>query len=103
MSTGEFKRLVESHVTTVCKTGGIFASGTKIYEPFLTDAEETIASYVAMTEVNRCPFDIQVEDKIVAILIIKGCNYNSLRNSLIQQQLSPNVTCAYTQTANNTV
>ena len=55
MSTCEFKRLVESHVTTVCKTDGMFAFGTNVYEPFLTAAGETIVTYVAMTEANCHP------------------------------------------------
>ena len=37
---------------------------------------------------------------MVAILIIKGCKYKSLRTWLAQQQLSPNTVCAYPVTVN---
>ena len=59
--TGDFKRTVESYVATVCKTGEMFTFGTMIYyKPFLTDAGQTIATYVALNKEQCRPFDIQV-------------------------------------------
>ena len=43
----------------------MFTFGTIYYEPFLMDAGETIATYVAMNEEQRQPFDVQVQDKFV--------------------------------------
>ena len=85
LSTGDFKRTVESYIATVWKTGGMFTFGTIYYEPFLTDAGEPIATYVAMNEEQRQPLDIQVQDKLVAILKIKSCIYSGIRKCLAQQ------------------
>ena len=76
----------------------MFAIGTKIYLPFLTDAGKTILSSVSMTIADCYPFDIQIEDTIVAILIIKGYKHSSLRKWLAQHQLSPDIACAYSLT-----
>ena len=89
------KRTVESYIATVCKAGGMFTFGTICYEPFLMDTGQIIATYVTMNEEQRQPFDIQVKNKLVAILIIKGCKYSGLQKWLAQQQLSPDIACAY--------
>ena len=52
LSTGDFKRTVEPYVAIVCKAGGMFIFDTIYYEPFLTDAGETIATYATMNENN---------------------------------------------------
>ena len=55
-----------------------------------------------MNEDQHWPIDIQVQDKLVAILIINGCKYSGLRKWLVQQ-LSPDVAYAYPVMANAAV
>ena len=45
---GDFKLEVESYVETTCQLGGFFSFGTSLIEPFLTDAGETLTTYLAM-------------------------------------------------------
>ena len=81
----------------------MFTFGTVYYEPFLTDAGQTITTYVVMNEYQCRPFNIQVQDKLVVILIIKGCKYNGLRKWLAQQQPFADVACTYLVTVDVTV
>ena len=46
--TGDFKLEVESYVETTCRLGRFFSFGTTLMESFLTDAGETLATYLAM-------------------------------------------------------
>ena len=93
LSTGDFKRTAESYVSTVCKAGGMFTFGTIYYEPFLTDAGETIATYGTMNEEQCRPVNIQVHDKLAAILIIRDYKHSGLSKWLAQLQLYTDTAC----------
>ena len=45
---GDYKREVESFVETTAQLGGLFPFGTTLMEPILTDAGETLVTYLAM-------------------------------------------------------
>ena len=99
MSTGDYKRTLESLVDTVFKAGGLFAFGTKLMEPILAGTgaapAETIATYMAMDLETRKPFDLVYKDRVVGLLMVKGNKYTSMRRHLMQAQLQPGVECVY--------
>ena len=84
MTIGDYKRKVESYVTTTCKLGGLLDFGSTLMEPILAAAQPvvTLQTYVGMDEVARLPYDLLYTDLIVTIIMIKGCNYGSLRKWL---------------------
>ena len=86
---GNFKLEVESYVETTCRLGGFFSFGTTLMEPFLTDAGETLTTYLAMDVVYRSPFDTLYKDFIVTIIMTKNCGYASLKKWLSQQHMAP--------------
>ena len=56
MTIGEYKRTVESYVSTTCKLGGLLAFGSTLMEPILAAPQPgatTLLAYVGMTEVLR--------------------------------------------------
>ena len=105
MTIGEYKRTVESYVSTTCKLGGLLAFGSTLMEPILAAPQPgvtTLLAYVRMTEVLRRPYDILYKDLIVTIIMTKGCNYSSLRKWLAQNHLIPG-SQAYTMVSNELV
>ena len=80
----DFKLEVDSYsyVEITCRLGGFFAFGSTLMEPFLTDANETLGSYLAMDIAHRSPFDALYKDFIVTIIMTKNCGYASLKKRL---------------------
>ena len=76
---GDYKPEMESFVETTARLGGFFSFGTTLIEPILTDARETLVSYLAMNVANRSPYDILYKDYVVTIIMTKNCGYESLR------------------------
>ena len=101
-SIGQFKREVEAQVATTVQLGGKLAYGSKLMEPFLTDAGQTLATYFAMTPVQQRPYEVLYEDMVVTIIMIKNCGYESLRKWLSQQHMGPNAQ-AYPTVSNELV
>ena len=71
------------------RVGGLLSFGTTLMEPFLTDAGETLTTYLAMDVVYRSPFDTLYKDFIVTIIMTKNCGYASLKKWLSQQHMAP--------------
>ena len=85
----DFKLEVESYVETTCRLGGYFSFGTTLMEPFLTDAGETLTTYLAMDVAHRSPVDALYNDFIVTIIMTKNCEYAFLKKWLSQQHMIP--------------
>ena len=58
-------------------------------EPFLTDAGETLTTYLVMDVAHRSPYDALYKDYIVTIIMTKNCGYGSLKKWLLQQDMAP--------------
>ena len=81
MPIGDYKRTVESRVATTSKLAGMLAFRSTLMEPILAAAQPavTLYTYVAMNEAQRQPYDLLYADKVVAIIMINGCSYGSLK------------------------
>ena len=80
---------MESFVETTSRLGGFFPFGATLMEPFLTNAGETLVTYLGMDAAHRSPYDILYKDYIVTIIMTKNCGYESLRKWLSQQHMAP--------------
>ena len=86
---GDYKQEVESFVETTAQLGGLFPFSATLMEPILTDAGETLVTYLTMDVANQSPYDILYKDYIVTIIIAKNYGYKSLRKWLSQQHMAP--------------
>ena len=62
----------------------------------------TLQAYVGMNEAAQRPYDILYKALIVTIIMTKGCNFDSLRKWLAQNQMIPG-TQAYIIVSNKLV
>ena len=87
---GQFKREIKAQVATTVQLGGKLAYGSKLMEPFLVDAVQTLTTYFTMTPAQQRPYEVLYEDMVVTILMIKNCGYKLLQKWLSQQHMGPN-------------
>ena len=80
---------MESFVENTSQLGGLFPFGTTLMEPILTDAGETLVTYLGIDAAHRSPYDTLYKDQIVTIIMTKNCGYESLRKWLSQQHMDP--------------
>ena len=52
---GDYKQEVESFVENTARLGGLFPFGTTLMEPIVTDAGETLVTYLTIDIANRSP------------------------------------------------
>ena len=104
MPIGDYKRAVESHVATTSKLGGMLAFGSTLMEPILAAAQPavTLQEYVATNKAARQPYDLLYADKVVTILMTKGCSCGSMKKWLARNQLITGAQ-AYTSNSNELV
>ncbi|OEU05647.1 hypothetical protein FRACYDRAFT_258761, partial [Fragilariopsis cylindrus CCMP1102] len=93
VDTAQYKRHLSVYVNNACRAGGDFVFGTKLYEPFLADAGETLVSYLGMVASDKKVYDKKVNDLIVGILMIEGCKSKNLKTNLKNQFLTGNADC----------
>ena len=70
---------MESFVDTPCRLGGLFAYGTSLMEPILTDGRTIILAYIAMDAAALSPCDTLYKALVVTIIMNKNCGYDSIR------------------------
>ena len=104
MTIGDYKHTVKFYVATTCKLVGLLAFRSTLMEPILAAAQPavTLQAYVGMDEVAQYPHDLLYTNLIVTIIMMKGCNYGSLKKWLAQNQMIPGAQ-AYTTVSNELV
>jgi hypothetical protein len=88
VDTAQYKKYLSVYVSNAFKAGGDFVFGTKFYEPFLTADGKTLIQYLGMTAIEKRIYDKQVQDLLVAVLMIEGCKSKPLKDHLKNNHLT---------------
>jgi NurA-like 5'-3' nuclease len=85
VSNTEFAKEVNTMYKSVIHQNGEFAFGTSYYDSVMAKRSGDFASYYALSSTNKIPIDKEVQELIVSMLVMKGCNHNRARNELSTQ------------------
>ena len=85
VSNMEFVKEVNTMYTSVIHQNGDFAFGTSYYDNVMARQSGTFITYLALSAANKIPIDKEVQELIVSMLVMKGCNHNRARNELTTQ------------------
>lgn len=87
ISNTEFVKEVNTMYTSVIHQNGEFAFGTSYYDSVMDKRNQgdTFYTYAALTTADKIPIDKEVQELIVSMLVMKGCNHNRARNELTTQ------------------
>jgi hypothetical protein len=89
VSNTEFAKEVNTMYinTSVIHQNGEFAFGTSYYDHVMNKRNQgdTFSTYVVLSSADKIPIDKDVQELIVSILVIKGCNHNRARTELTTQ------------------
>jgi hypothetical protein len=88
VDTAQYKKYLSVYVSNAFKAGGDFVFGTKFYEPFLDADGKTLVQYLGMTTIEKRTYDKQVQDLLVAVLMIEGCKSKPLKDHLKNNHLT---------------
>jgi hypothetical protein len=85
VSNMEFAKEVNTMYTSVLHQNGDFAFGTSYYDNVMAKQGGTFITYLALSTENRIIIDKEVQELIVSMLVMRGCNHNRARNELATQ------------------
>ena len=87
VSNTEFVKEVNTMYTSVIHQNGEFAFGTSYYDSVMDKRNQgdTFYTYAVLTTADKIPIDKEVQELIVSMLVMKGCNHNRARNELTTQ------------------
>jgi hypothetical protein len=88
VDTAQYRKYLSVYVSNAFKAGRDFLLGTKFYEPFLSADDKTLIQYLGMTAIEKRTYDKQVQDLLVAVLMIEGCKSKPLKDHLKNNHLT---------------
>ena len=78
---------MELFVDTICQLGRLFAFGTALIEPILTDGGTTLLVYISMDAVTQSSYYNLYKDLVVTIIMTKNYRYDNLRKWLVHSTI----------------
>ena len=89
LSSGDFKRTVESHIDTLFKAGGHFPLGTNMYMYHLNAQGMTLIQYLGLTADQQRVINQEVKDELTGVIMSKGVASKELIDYMAQQYIIP--------------